>query len=441
MKKRGDTTLLFVLEDELMSAGRQSYYHNFSKEFGQVITIVKDNVDDHWFSVYTDESISYSTKEGKVAAVNRAVTKAERSFLMILENDEYCPFSKLPKNISENSCYRGIIDGAGEGVPQRNYQIRLLPVPDFEKPLFDGFSVPNLDQSFRKSGWKLAEEIIPIHKSRPLFQIADAEMEISQKKSESMSLFWQGILESNNQKYSNAEDKFRKFLKKEPCFEFDYLAALNGLANALVEQHKLSEATRIAKKSLQINSCQRAPYLTLYRVYKLEGRSEEAYQSLNDYLGVLRFASRSNLDVSLSLSECHFLMAETTFKQGDYERAFQHYEWFYELNDRAVSLPVLEKLFIYAIELENYEKSIQFFNDIFGDYIPDKLNDDMSARLLESLSLFMDNGWYDFVCGVYEELVAHNPKDNKLLNGWITSLIKNKEIEKAQKLINNKKAS
>jgi hypothetical protein len=73
--------------------------------------------------------------------------------------------------------------------------------------------------------------------------------------------------------------------------------------------------------------------------------------------------------------------------------------------------------------------------------MPDNLDDDMSARLLESLSLFMDNGWYDFVCGIYEQLVNHNPEDNELLNGWITTLLKNKQIDKAQELIEQRKAS
>ncbi len=230
-------------------------------------------------------------------------------------------------------------------------------------------------------------------------------------------------------------------MKNDSLFEFDYLAALNGLTNALVEQHKLQSAAEFAHRSLSCNSRQRAPYISLYKINKLLSNSEEAYEHLSNYLNFYRTRSEANLDVFLSIADTHFLMADLCFKQGGYQRAFHHYEQFYELNNGSVNQTVLEKLFIYAIELENYEKSVQYFQDIFGNYIPDKLDEDMSARLLESLSLFMDNGWYEFVSNIYRQLVTHNPEDNELLNGWITTLIKNKEIEKAQELLASKKAS
>jgi hypothetical protein len=398
-------------------------------------------VRDRWFEDKISKSVVYSHEDGKVAALNKAVKLIETPFFMVLENDEFCLPSKLPSKLKPDTCYCALIDVATDNEPQRNYQGRIFPTPDFDDGLFEGFTVPDITNSFNRMNWKFSNKFIPIHKRKPLFKISDAEKEIAMDKSKRMSLFWQAILDTDNQQYNKAEEKFRKVLKDDILFEFDRLAALNGLANALVEQHKLEEAKHFASRSLAINKRQRSPYLTLYKVSKLSGKPDSAYKYLSDYLHTLRFASRANLDVNLSLSECHYLMADTTFKQGDYDRAFRHYEWFYELNNRNVSQPVLEKLFIYAIELKNYDKSVQYFDDIFGDYIPDNLDDDMSARLLESLSLFMDNEWYDFVSDIYEQLVEHNPEDNKLLNGWITTLIKNKEIEKAQELLGTKKAS
>lgn len=436
------TTLLFALKKQSVSKKEQSYYKQFAQQFSAVIGIKPEDSNDEWICQDFADTVEYSFEEGKVAALNQAVGKVTTPFAMILESDELCLSEKLPQDPSSDICYRALIDVTDSPEPQRNYQVRLFPVEDFDDKLFDGFSVPDITRSFRKSEWKLSEQVIPIHKSGTLFEVEDAEAEIANKESPTMSWFWQAILDSENQKYRRAEEKFRKVLKNdEELFEFYYLATLNGLANALVEQHKLEEATQIATKSIEVNSRQRAPYLTLYKVNDLRGRAQNAYENLEDYLGSLRYASRANLDVSLPLSECHYLMADTTFKQGDYERAFEHYEWFYVLNNGRVSLQVLEKLFIYAIELKNYEKSVHYFNDIFGDYIPDNLNEEMSARLLESLSLFMDNGWYDFVSDIYEELVQHNPEDNELLNGWITTLIKNKEIDKAQELIDKRKAS
>lgn len=439
MYKRDDITLLYVLEEDSLNARQKSHYKTFAKEFANVIAVIKEGMDARWLS--TKRTIEYTLEDGKVAGMNKAVKRVRKKGFMVMESDEYCLPSKLPTKFKPDVCYRALVDVAAGSEPQRNYQVRIFPTPNDKEDLFDGFSVPDVNRSFQQFGWELADEIIPIHKSNPLFKISDAESEIAEEKSRLMSLFWQAILDSEHQQYNRAAEKFRKVLKEHTLLEFDYLAVLNGLANALVEQHNLEEARRFATKSLTVNRRQRSPYLTLYKVSKLSGKPDSAYKYLSDYLYTLRFASRANLDVSLSLSECHYLMADTTFKQGDYERAFHHYEWFYELNDGDVSQPVLEKLFIYAIELKNYEKSVQYFNDIFGDYIPDNLDDDKSARLLESLSLFMDNEWYDFVSDIYEQLVAHNPEDNKLLNGWITTLIKNKEIEKAQELLGQKKAS
>ncbi len=438
MYKRDDITLLYVLKDDSLNDRQKSYYNTFAKEFGNIIAIVRAGIDARWLSAKS--TIEYTLEDGKVAGMNDAVKRVRTNLCMVMESDEYCLTSKLPPEFKPRTCYRAFIDVVNNE-SQRNYQVRIFPTPESEDDLFEGFTVPDINRSFQYSGWELADEIIPIHKSSPLFKIRDAEREIDEEKSKLMSLFWQAILDSEHQQYNRAEDKFRRVLKDDKLFEFDYLAALNGLANALVEQHKLEEASTVATKSLSVNNRQRSPYLTLYKVNKLSGKPDSAYKYLSDYLHTLRFASRANLDVSLSLSECHYLMANTTFKQGNYERAFHHFERFYELNDGQVRQPVLEKLFIYAIELENYDKSVQYFDDIFGDYIPDNLDDDMSARLLESLSLFMDNEWYDFVSDIYQQLVAHNPEDNKLLNGWITTLIKNKEIEKAQELLGQKKAS
>lgn len=433
-------TLLFILKAESINEDQEIYFKQLFDTFADVIGILGEDADEQLVQSACSEIVKYTSEEGKVAGINKAVKKVRTSFCMILESDEFCAVSKLPENISAGTCYRALIDVAQED-PKRNYQLRLFPTPQKNESLFDGFAIPDLSRRFHELGWTLAEEIIPVHKRGKLFSVSDAEAEVESRKSELMSLFWEAILRCEEQKYHSAEQIFRKLLKRKDLFEFNYLASLNGLADALVEQHKLQEAEEVARKSIETNSRQRAPYLTLYKVNNLMGQADEAYHYLNEYLDVLRYASRANLDVSLPISECHFLMAEKTFKQGDYERAFQHYEYFYEFNNGEVSLPILEKLFIYAIELKNYDKSVQYFDDIFGDYIPDNLNENMSARLLESLSLFTDNGWYDFVSKIYEELVENNPEDNELINGWITTLLKNKEIEKAQQLIADKKAS
>lgn len=434
MKSYDDITLILVQDEPSVEARHQHYFKSVFRQFARVQPIAGPKADSRWLRDVpgTGPMILYPGEGNKVGALNTAVRQVQTSFILVLESDEFAFLSKLPETPEPAACYAALVDVAGREVPQRNYQLRLFPRPVQHDPLFDGFAIPDLSRTFHSRQWTLSDTLIPIHKRQPLFSMA--RMEAAGEEA-TINPFWKGVFAFEHKKYRQAEKLFHQVIRQRRLLPFDYLAALNGLAGALTEQHKLKQALEIATRSVERDRRQYAPYLTLFKIHKLMGQPGEAYRALGLYLQKACYASRANMDVSLPLSDCHFLMAETAFGEGDYEQAFRHYEWFYELNNRQVSQAVLEKLFIYAIELKNYEKSIQYFDDIFGAYIPDRLTEDMSARLLESLSLFMDNEWYDFVSGVYEELVESNPGDNQLLNGWITTLIKNKEIARAQALL------
>ena len=141
------------------------------------------------------------------------------------------------------------------------------------------------------------------------------------------------------------------------------------------------------------------------------------------------------MDVFFPVVECHFLMAEAKSRLGEFETAFYHYEQFYHLNNGEVTNSVLERLFIYSIELNDYEKSVFYFNEMFGEEINEQAAEDMPIKMLESLSLFNKKGWYDFVGSVYEQLRNYDPTNKKLLHSWVATLVKANKLEEAQSLI------
>ncbi|MDZ7772915.1 MAG: hypothetical protein U5K31_09270 [Balneolaceae bacterium] len=220
--------------------------------------------------------------------------------------------------------------------------------------------------------------------------------------------FWKGLAAAESYRYARAEDYFKKAKNGPSLLEFDLLASMNNLAHALVEQHKLQEAIRVAAQSIQWNSLP-AGALSHPAAGPVAGRQPRGIHTrpCRPTWNISRRTPSANLDTYLGASEVHYLMGEQKLREGNYEGSLPPLRApTINLKGGKVEQPVLEKLFIYSIELKNREQSIRYFNDIFREYIPDKLDDDMSARLLESLSLFMDNEWYDFVSEVYEELVS-----------------------------------
>lgn len=373
-------------------------------------------------------------EEGPVAALNRVVAASDCSRFLLLYADETPDGKLLPDETGEKSCAAFKLCQEGEGQSRHDYQLRLFPAPS-EGALFEGYGIPDPTRAFHREEWVRAETVPVLRKRISAYPAGRVSEEAERCGDTLLAPLWRGLAEAEEQGYARAEEHFKQVLDGRPLLDFDRLAALNNLAHAQVEQHKLEAAMDAARRSLDHNPIQCAPYLILQRAYLMSGDREKSFSALQSYLEHLSRDSEANLDTRLSASATHYLMGEQKFREGDYEGAFRHYGEYHRLEEGEVDREILEKLFIYSIELENREKSITYFNELFGEFLPDRLDGEMSARLLESLSLFMDNGWYDFVSEIYEELVTHNPGDNELLNGWITTLIRNKEIEKARSLI------
>lgn len=377
--------------------------------------------------------VLYNNADSKVDILNRIVSNIDSKWILYLEADEDILLKQLDiLPFTENEAYACLIECVGAS-SKKYYQVRLFP--NTPGNVFEGIHLPDISACANKRGWALSEFVLPVQKASDLYSMDAIETEIELGANTSMSLFWEASLLSDSGHYAKAEQLFKKTIKQTEAIIYKKLAILNGLADSLMEQHKWEEAEIVALESLSESYIQRAPYLILFKVNYMNGRWEQAYKALEGYLGTLDYESRATMDVFFPVVECHFLMAESQSRLGDYEKAFYHFEQFYYLNNGEVTNSVLERLFIYSIELNDYDKSVFYFNEMFGEEMNEKAAEDIPIKMLESLSLFNKRGWYDFVGSVYEQLRNYDPTNKKLLHSWVATLVKANKLEQAQDLI------
>ena len=429
MNKRYDITPILYVGDQF--ANLEQKIETLTTHFDTVWVMMPDGLPvPHINDAYLD---TYTKHEHKVDILNKVIQQVNSKWILYLEADEDILLRQLDKvAFNENEMYACLIECVGAD-SKKYYQVRLFQNTD--NHVFEGIHIPDISKYANMNGWTLSEMVLPIQKTSDLYSIDTLETEIELGAVTYTSLFWEASLLSAAGHYAKAEQLFKRVLKKNELITYKRLATLNGLADALMEQHKWAEAEVVALESLAETYVQRAPYLILFKVNYMNGRWEQAYKALEGYLATLDFESRATMDVFFPVVECHFLMAEAKSRLGEFETAFYHYEQFYHLNNGEVTNSVLERLFIYSIELNDYEKSVFYFNEMFGEEINEQAAEDMPIKMLESLSLFNKKGWYDFVGSVYEQLRNYDPTNKKLLHSWVATLVKANKLEEAQSLI------
>ena len=202
-----------------------------------------------------------------------------------------------------------------------------------------------------------------------------------------------------------------------------------------MESHAPEKAKKIAEESIARTPYQRAPYLILHQYYNLKGDYEKAYQKLLRYRKFVVKKTEANWDVLLPKAQTTLLLAEISRHQGRHKQAYKHYAQLFDNSNGNVNQSIIEKLFIYSVELQHRAKAMQYFYALFGDECYNQPDDDRSINITEALSLIVDKGWYDFASDIYSRLVQQQPEDEKLRHGLIRTLIKNDEVEKARALI------
>jgi tetratricopeptide (TPR) repeat protein len=377
--------------------------------------------------------LPWQPENGKVTALNNAIKQAAGAYILWIDENE--TQTDIP-DLQENALYPARISNTDTTTPAVNWQIRLFPNLNFNHPFFTGFEIPTLNPGLNNLTKQQVNDPLQIIRKGDLFLIEDIQLEINSGKGLPMNDFWQGILVSEKGQFSLAAQSFKKALKEGNLTYWNKLAALNGLANALMESHKLEEARETAKKSLALTNHQRAPYLTIYQYYNLNGEDAKAYQQLIQYQKAAVNETKANWDVFLTKAHTAFLMAEISYHQGWHEQAYHHYEQFFACNSGNVSQPILEILFLYSVELLHRKKARRYFNALFSEYLSGQFNKtNPSVQMMQALGLIKDKKWYEFASDVYRQLVSRWPENDSLRNGWIRTLIKNGQVEEAQALL------
>lgn len=428
MKKSSNLTIIHVCDGAPAVAELQEH-----KEIcGQLIIVCKHK---YAYDLVSDRFrvVGWVPESGKVAAMNKAVVQAEGDHILWLEEGER--LLEIP-DLRNNTCYKARVVNDESEHPVHNWQMRLFPNVFSGYAPFCGFDIPEIYVTSIRLNWKQTDAVMTIHRKSTLFSVGVIKQEVEAGTGGASLNFWSAILAAENENFNKAVDYFKDVLSKDDGMApWDKLAVLNGLANALVETKQLHKAKRYAEKSLQMSANQRAPYLTLYQYYSSRGKPGKAFEMLSRYRKSMDCITDANWDVYLPESQAAFLMAEISFRLGRHEDAYRNYREFYAFNDGEVSQPILEKLFVYAVELHHREEAMRYFEAIFGSDITNEFDDDTSERISEALSLFADKGWYDLTSDIYGKLLSHRPDDENLRRSCIRSLIKNNELKKAQALL------
>jgi len=427
MKISSDITIIKFIKDNNDVSSLSSLIDN------DVIAICSQKqIDDLPASV---TKITYSEEKGRVHSLNQAMDVVRTPWVLYMDEGEViCNFSFEPQ---AGNVYPAQIEHVHPNERTNyNYEIRLFPLSN--GITFKGFDLPDLYDTFLQNEWKLTgNEFIEIQRAQcgEMYRDMNPDKEIKSNAESSKVRLIKAIRLVTQQDTKKAIKCFQQALKREKLFIYDYTAALNGLADALTEQNKWEDARTCVELSLLEESVQRMPYLVLYKIAHLNRNWSKAVENLEKYLYYHGEISRTNYDVYLKKEQCHYLIAESALRDGNYQAALSHYEQYYHLRGGDVEFDVLKKLLLYSIELDDYDHAVQHFTDMFDDYIPDLINEKVYHQIHEALSLFIEKGWADFSCKIYEQIYNENSKNETILHHWIAALIKAKKVKKAQRIL------
>lgn len=381
--------------------------------------------------------VEFRRDAGKVSALNEGIEHIHTPYLLHLDGCEQIDVDEIMKlNLkpADKCLIRAQITcRVKENLhPKKYLQPRIIPV---RKGAFKGFGLPDVEESFGLYNWNESDITIHITRDTDIIDKKNIEKESALAVKTRQANFWNAVALADGGDFKESEKKFRELLQKPGKFAHQHLAELNGLAYVLKELKEWEGSANYAKKSMAVEERQKTPYLLLFEMYFTYSRWDKAYECLKQYAQNIDGDIHSATDVFLDVPDLHYLLAECAFKMHHFEQAFKHYQKYYKLKNGNVDEEILEKLFIYSIDLKDYENSVRYFYKLFENNLFDLKDEVKEVKFFESLSLFMDNGWHDFVCEIYEELHSHHPDDHRVLQGWIAALVRANKIDKAQSLI------
>jgi tetratricopeptide (TPR) repeat protein len=367
---------------------------------------------------------------------NELLGQSGKEWTLFVEDDEVIQFNDFPNEAEVNKKKWApalIVHSQNEKLYQ-HYQIRLVQKGNGQ--VFDGKNLPDCTRFITKNEIELASMPIMIERTtNPVQQVNPSDELTLQSYSPQLYLV-QGGQYFKEGKYVHAAAQYRQLLKKTRLLPFDRLGAVNGLASCMAEQYKWPQALALTEKSLEAEPLQSLPYLIQFKIYQLQKKWAEAYQSLNSYFKRLELYSRANFDVKISEEETLINLADLALKSGLREEASKLLNELFAVKNGDVDRTFLHQLLVLSIELADFKKSEFFFNRMFGDKVGTAaMEDEVREELNDYMTMFMQNEWHEFVYELYWKLYNLNPQVDEYRRRLIVASVKTNRVEQAQKLV------
>lgn len=405
-----------------------------SKEFGGVTIL---STDERPSEIKNSISwIQYNPEtDGAVSHWNKLLKCAEREWVLFLEAGDDVRFYRLPEQdqLTRNIAVAANISYNDEKSAKTLYQVRLLH-RSADNP-FEGKNLPDCTKFIVEHEVSIFETPILIDRASSLTEKINVDDEMSIRNIPPAAYLLQAERLMEERKYVQAAAQFRNILKIEKLLPFDRLGAVNGLTRCYTEQYKWPKALHLSEKSLEAEPIQRIPYLIQYRIHQLNKQWGKAYESLKAYFEFLNEPGRASYDKAIDEEETLELLGELAAKAGHKHDAFRYLEEIYASQAKGEDTHLLRKLLMIAIELGKRERAIFYFNEMYEDKLPGNLNESLSAKLDDYMTLFMNNKWYVFVADLYERLYTSEPENAEYRRRLIVALSKTDRLERARKLI------
>lgn len=378
----------------------------------------------------------YDPTRTRTALWNHELMHADKEWVLFLEDDEEVILMDFPekKHLRNDRWSPSLISVEKEDKTHQYYQMRL--VNSTIGPVFTGQDLPDCTKYIVSNDVKLSHMPVLIERTSDFTRSVDLMKEQSIADYAPQVHLIEGRRLFKAGKYMNAASYYRQILKKERLLPFDRLAAVNGLASCLTEQFKWQDALNLAEASLEAESLQNTPYLIQYKIQQLQQHWEEAYQALNRYHESLNLHSKASFDVIVNTEDTLLSLTDLAMKLGEKSNAKEHLRELYQLKNGNIDEGFLKKLLLLCIELEDKNCSILYFNRLFEDIFPKNLLNDekRKAEFNDFMTMFMSNGWYEFVHDVYSKLLEVYPEEDEYKRRLIVVSVKTNRIEQARRL-------
>ncbi|NGP87368.1 tetratricopeptide repeat protein [Fodinibius halophilus] len=391
---------------------------------------VPDDVD--WYR-YDEDSV-------RSEVWNTLLNQVCKTWVLFVEDDETIRLSSFPDkhSLSDRTWTPTLIRQAKEDRSRQFYQIRLInTAAQNGASIFSGRNLPDCTQYIRGHDIELSNHPIIIEReSNPISHI-DIDEELSVKEYSPKLYLVQGERYFNNKKYIRAAAQYRQLLKMEKLLPYDRLAAVNGLASCLTEQHKWTNAMTLTEESLKAESLQSLPYLIQYRIYELKKEWKKAHETLSQYYRRFSLYSRANFDRNIDEEQTLVNLANVALKSGDRKAAANYFDKLFSYKRGDIDRSLLKKVLVMSVELDDYKRAVYLFERMFGDKLPENLDEESREELGEIMTLFMSRKWHDYVSQVYTKLHKAHPEDRTYKRRLIVTLTKTNRLDKAKSMVAN----